>query len=150
MGAFLSEGCHFNWAPQPFGGEVAPNCPPWIRHCVKERVPRWVTLSCDTSYIGQRNAIWNERCIQQFLNRKYGVTRQRDSPAEPSPSPKYIALQLLYLGSVSNNIRQELSGFMTFTTPRSLAVTTIGGCCRFLNLHCFKNTNLSWMQTSRR
>jgi len=51
-------------------------------------------------------------CIQQFLNRKYFVTQQRDTPAEPSPSPKYISLQLPYLGSVSNNIQQELSSFI--------------------------------------
>ena len=29
-----------------------------------------------------------DRCIQQILNRKYGVIQQRDSPAESSPSPK--------------------------------------------------------------
>ena len=52
------------------------------------------------------------RCIQQFLNRKCGVTQQRDAPAESSLSPKYISLQLPYLGSVSNNIQQELSSFM--------------------------------------
>ena len=45
--------------------------------------------------------------IQQFLNRKHNVTQQCDSPAEPSPSPKYISLQLPYLGSVSSNIRQD-------------------------------------------
>ena len=39
---------------------------------------------------------------------------------------------------------------LTFTTLRSLAVTTIGDGCRFLNLCWFKNTNQSWMQTSRR
>jgi len=33
--------------------------------------------------------------------------------------------------------------------PRSLAVTTFGGGCRFLNLCWFKNKNQSWMQTSR-
>jgi len=53
-----------------------------------------------------------DRCIRQFLNRKYVVTQQRDAPAEPSPSPKYISLQLPYLGSISNNIRQELSSFI--------------------------------------
>jgi len=37
---------------------------------------------------------------------------------------------------------------LTFTTPRSLVVTTIGGGCRFMNLYWFKNTNQSWMQTS--
>ena len=37
---------------------------------------------------------------------------------------------------------------LTFTTLRSLAVTTIGDGCRFLNLCWFKNTNQSWMQTS--
>ena len=56
--------------------------------------------------------IFLDLCIQQFLNRKYGVTQQRDTPAEPSPSPKYISLQLPYLGSVCNNIRQELSSFI--------------------------------------
>jgi len=49
-----------------------------------------------------------DRCIQQFLNRTYGASLQHDAPAEPSPSPKYISLQLPYLGSVSNNIWQEL------------------------------------------
>jgi len=29
-------------------------------------------------------------------------------------------------------------------------VTTMGDGCRFLNLCWFKNTNQSWMQTSRR
>ena len=53
-----------------------------------------------------------DRCIQQFLNRKYGVTKQRDAPAEPSPSPKYISLQLPYWASISNNIRQQLSSFI--------------------------------------
>ena len=53
-----------------------------------------------------------DRCIQQFLNGKYGVTQQRGAPAEPSPSPKYVSLQLPYLGSISNNIRQELSSFI--------------------------------------
>ena len=53
-----------------------------------------------------------DRCIQQFLSRKYVVTQQRDTSAEPSPSPKYISLQLPYLGSISNNIRQELSSFI--------------------------------------
>ena len=43
-----------------------------------------------------------------------------------------------------------------FTRPlscsnlRSLAVTTIGHGCRFLNLCWFKYTNQSWMQSSRR
>ena len=40
-----------------------------------------------------------DRCIQQFLNSKYCVTQQRDAPAESPPSPKYISLQLPYLGS---------------------------------------------------
>jgi len=31
---------------------------------------------------------------EQFLSRKYVVTQQLDAPAEPSPSPKYISLQL--------------------------------------------------------
>ena len=39
---------------------------------------------------------------------------------------------------------------LTFTTLRSLAATSIGDGCRFLNLCWFKNTNQSWMQTSRR
>jgi len=67
-------------------------------------------------------------CIQQFLNRKYGVTQQRDAPAEPSSSPKYISLQLPYLGSVSNNIRQELSSFI-----RHKAVANV-------KQHCFQST----------
>ena len=33
---------------------------------------------------------------------------------------------------------------------RSLAVTTVGDGCRFLNLCWFKNTDQSWMQTSCR
>jgi len=53
-----------------------------------------------------------DRCIQQFLNRKYVVTQQRGAPAEPSPSPKYISLQLPYLGAIPNNIRQDLSSFI--------------------------------------
>ena len=69
-----------------------------------------------------------DRCIQQFLNSKYGVTQQRDASAEPSPSPKYISLQLPYLGSVSNNIRQELSSFV-----RHKAVVNV-------KLRCFHST----------
>ena len=69
-----------------------------------------------------------DRCIQQFLNRKHGVTQQRDSPPERSPSPKYISLQLPYLGSVSNNIRQELSSFIRHRTVVNV------------KLHCFQNT----------
>jgi len=69
-----------------------------------------------------------DRCIQQFLNRKYVVTQQRDAPAEPSPSPKYISLQLPYLGSISNNIRQELSSFI-----RHKAVVNV-------KLRCFSST----------
>ena len=42
-----------------------------------------------------------------------------------------------------------LRSFLTITTLRSLAVTTVGDGCRFLNLYWFKNTNQSWMQTSR-
>jgi len=37
-----------------------------------------------------------DRCIQQFLNRKHGVTQQRDSLAEPSPSPKYTVFHYNY------------------------------------------------------
>jgi len=69
-----------------------------------------------------------DRCIQQFLNRKYGATHQRDAPAEPSPSPKYISLQLLCLGSISNDIRQELSSFI-----RHKAVVNV-------KLSCFQST----------
>jgi len=36
----------------------------------------------------------------------------RDSPTEPYPSPKYVSLQLPYLGYASNNIGQELSSFI--------------------------------------
>ena len=68
------------------------------------------------------------RCIQQFLNRKHGVTQQRDAPAEPSFSPKYISLQLPHLGSVPNNIRQEFSSFV-----RHKAVVNE-------KLRCFQNT----------
>ena len=53
-----------------------------------------------------------DRCFQQFLNRKYVFTQQLDAPAEPSPSPKYISLQLPYLGSISNNKRQKLSSLI--------------------------------------
>jgi len=76
-----------------------------------------------------------DRCFQQFLNRKYGVTQQRDAPAEPSPSPKYISLQLPHLGSISNNIRQELSSFI-----RHKAVVKV-------KLRCFQSTRKlqSWL-----
>jgi len=67
-----------------------------------------------------------DRCIQQFLNRKYGVTQHRGALAEPFPSPKYISLQLPYLGSISNNIRQEISSFI-----RHKAVVNV-------KLRCFK------------
>ena len=79
-------------------------------------------------------------CIQQFLNRKHGVTQQRDAPAEPSPSPKYISLQLPYLVSVSNNIRQELSSF-----ERHKAVVNV-------KLRCFQSTQKlqSWFSNKER
>jgi len=79
-------------------------------------------------------------CIQQFLNRKYSVTQQRGAPAEPSPSPKYISLQLPYLGSISNNIRQELSSFI-----RHKAVLNV-------NLRCFQSTRKlqSWFSVKDR
>jgi len=69
-----------------------------------------------------------DRCIKQFLKRKYGVTQQRDAPAEPCPSLKYISLQLTHLGSVSNNTRQELSSFI-----RHKAVVNV-------KLRCFQST----------
>ena len=53
-----------------------------------------------------------DRCIQQFLNRKYVVTQQRDTPVEPSPSPKYTSLQLPYLDSISKSVWRELSSFI--------------------------------------
>jgi len=81
-----------------------------------------------------------DRCIQQFLNRKYVVTQQRDAPAEPSHSPKYVSLQLPYLGSISNNIRQELSSFM-----RHQAVENV-------KLRCFQSTRKlqSWFSVKDR
>jgi len=81
-----------------------------------------------------------DRDIQQFLNRKYGVTKQSDAPAEPSPSPKYISLQLPYLGSVSNNIRQEVNSFV-----RHKAVVNV-------KLRCFHSTQQlqSWFSIKDR
>ena len=81
-----------------------------------------------------------DRYIQQFLNRKYGVTKQSDAPAEPSPSPKYISLQLPYLGSVSNNIRQEVNSFV-----RHKAVVNV-------KLRCFHSTQQlqSWFSIKDR
>jgi len=38
---------------------------------------------------------------------------------------------------------------LTLTTLRLFAVTAIGDGCRFFTLYWFKNTNQSWMQTSR-
>jgi len=32
-GRIYGKGAPFKGAPQRFGGTVAPNCPPWIRHC---------------------------------------------------------------------------------------------------------------------
>ena len=37
-----------------------------------------------------------DRCIQQYLNRKYVVLQQRDAPAEHSPSPKYSIFHYNY------------------------------------------------------
>jgi len=81
-----------------------------------------------------------DRCIQQFLNRKYGVTQQRDASAEPFPSPKYISLQLPYLGSVPNNIRQEPSSFI-----RHKGVVNV-------KLRCFQSTRKlqSWFSIKDR
>ena len=65
-----------------------------------------------------------DHCILQFLNRKYDVTQQTDAPAEPYPSPKYVSLQLLYLGYASDNIWQELSSFI-----RHKGVVIMKLCC---------------------
>jgi len=77
---------------------------------------------------------------QQFLNRKYVVTQQRDAPAEPSPSHKYISLQLPYLGSISNNIRQELNSCI-----RHKAVVNV-------KLRCLQSTRKlqSWFSSKNR
>ena len=87
-----------------------------------------------------KNSLFLDRCIQQFLNRKYVVTQQRGVPAEPSPSPKYIWLQLPYLGSISNNIWQELSSFI-----RHKAVVN-------MKLRCFQSTRKlqSWFSVKDR
>jgi len=79
-------------------------------------------------------------CIRHFLNSKYFVTQQRDAPAEQPPSPKYISLQLPYLGSISNNIRQELSSFI-----RHKAVVNV-------KLRCFQSTRKlqSWFSVKDR
>jgi len=81
-----------------------------------------------------------DRCIQQFFNRKYVVTQQRNAPAEPSPSPKYILLQLPYLGSISNNIRQELSSFIWHKAVMNV------------KLHCILSTRKlqSWLSIKDR
>ena len=81
-----------------------------------------------------------DRCIQQFLNSKYGVTQQRGAPAESSTSPKYVSLQLPYLGSVSDNIRLELSSFI-----RHKAVVNV-------KLRCFQSTRKlqSWFSVKDR
>jgi len=81
-----------------------------------------------------------DRCILQSLNRKHGVTRQCGSPAVPPPSLKHISLQLPYLGSVSSNIRQELSSFV-----RRKAVVNV-------KLRCFENTQKlqSWFSVKDR
>ena len=67
-------------------------------------------------------------------------TKKSNAPAEPSPSPKYISLQLPYLGSISNNIWQELSSFI-----RHKAVVNVKLCC-------FQSTRMfqSWFSVKDR
>jgi len=76
-----------------------------------------------------------DHCMKQLLNRKRCVIRQRDASAGPSHLPKYISLQLPYLGSISNNIREKLSTFI-----RHKAVINV-------KLRCFQNTRKleSWL-----
>jgi len=50
----------------------------------------------------------------------------------------------------SSKEKVSLKCKVIFTTPRSLAVTTTSGGCRFLNRCWFKNTNQSWMRTTHR
>jgi len=52
--------------------------------------------------------------------------------------------------TLASQPRSSFTTLLTFTTLRSLAVTTIGDGYRFLNLCWFKNTSQSWMQTSHR
>ena len=54
--------------------------------------------------------------------------QQRDALAEPSSSPKHISLQLPHLGSVSSNIRQELSRFIVHKAVMNV------------KLRCFQST----------
>jgi len=74
------------------------------------------------------------------LCRKYVVTQQHDAPAEPSPSPKYISLQLPYFGSESKNTRQELSSFVRHKDVMNV------------KLRCFQSTRKlqSWFSVKDR
>ena len=87
-----------------------------------------------------------DRCNYQFLNRIYGVTQQRDAPAEPSPSPKYISLQLPYLGSVSNNICQELSSFIRHKAVVNVKLRCLQSPRKLQNLFSIKDRQalLNW------
>jgi len=97
------------------------------------------SVKFSVKFVGYPNNFLN-RCIQQFSSRKHGVRKRRDAPAEPSPSPKYISLQLPYLVSVSHNIRQEVSSFI-----RHKAEVNV-------KLRCFQNTQKlqSWFSIKDR
>ena len=82
-----------------------------------------LTCSCGASYIGQTQ--------RNLINR---IEEHRTSLSS----------------SVCRHLQSNPDHRVEFTTLRSLAVTTIGDGCRFLNLCWFKNTNQSWIQTSRR
>ena len=84
-----------------------------------------LTCSCGASHIGQ---------TQRYLINRIEEHRTSLSSA------------------VCRHLQANPDHRVDFHNPEviGLAVTTIGDGCRFLNLCWFKNTDQSWMQTSRR
>ena len=96
-----------------------------------------LTCSCGASYIGQTQRNLENRIEEHRTSLSSAVCRHLQANPDHQTFTTLRSLAVTTIG-------------LTFTTLRSLAVTTIGDGCRFLNLYWSKNTNHSWMQTSRR
>jgi len=86
-----------------------------------------------------------------FLNTRirWEACNQAAAPAITRPISMTLVVTTADLQYADTCKPTQIIG-LTFTTLRSLAVTTMGDGCRFLNLCWFKTTDQSWMQTSRR
>ena len=93
MVAFLSEGRHFKGAPQPFQGVVAPNCPPWIRHCLEAMLRKNVYLFLERC--GKFNNVWlravmQSGCLYSSSGAELGGPGPQILPGPPVAPPKFF------------------------------------------------------------